>query len=151
VNIFEVIYALKPDWQQHDTTITNSAGGAAASSILLVEDSQFFRSQVKHFIEDAGYRVIEAEDGVEAWAILEKRATEIGLVITDIEMPNMNGFELTFKIKNDPRFSHLEVIALTSLAGEEDVAKGKKVGIDEYQVKLDRDNLIQSVAARMPR
>ncbi len=156
VNIFEVIQALKPDWQQESPSIvspTGTEGGPTndAKSILLVEDSQFFRSQVKHFIEGAGYRVIEAEDGVQAWAALEARSAEISLVVTDIEMPNMNGFELTKKLKNDQRFCHLEVIALTSLASEADVAHGKKVGIDEYQVKLDRDNLIRSITSRLPR
>jgi two-component system chemotaxis sensor kinase CheA len=124
--------------------------GGGRQAILVVEDSQFFRSQVKHFIEDAGYPVIEAEDGVSAWELLQERAAEIGLIVTDIEMPRMNGFELTRQVKQDPRFAGLPVIALTSLAGAEDRARGKEVGIDEYQVKLDRDNLIQSIKARLP-
>lgn len=156
VDIFEVMRTLKPDWVRESPSGSDATGSGAghfagAQSILLVEDSHFFRSQVKHFIEEVGYPVIEAEDGVQAWAKLEAHAEEIGLIVTDIEMPNMNGFELTSKVKNDPRFAHFTVIALTSLAGEEDVARGKKAGIDEYQVKLDRDNLIQSIRGRIPR
>jgi len=57
----------------------------------------------------------------------------------------MNGFELTEKVKTTPKYSHLPVIALTSLAGEADIEKGKKVGIDAYQIKLDREKLIEVV------
>jgi len=67
------------------------------------------------------------------------------VVLTDLEMPNMSGFELTEKIKTTPEYSHLPVIALTSLSGEADMEKGKKVGIDVYQIKLDREKLIEVV------
>ena len=73
------------------------------------------------------------------------------MVVTDIEMPNMNGFELTQIIRNDPRFSRMPVIALTTLAGEEDVAKGKAVGIDEYHIKLDKERLMACVHDYMKR
>jgi two-component system chemotaxis sensor kinase CheA len=96
-------------------------------------------------MEEAGYNVIPAEDGVEAWSLLEEHRDEVDIIVTDIEMPNMNGFELTKKIKNDDRFAHLPVIALTTLAGEADVARGKEVGIDDYQIKLDREKLMDSV------
>jgi len=60
-------------------------------------------------------------------------------------MPNMDGFELTETIRKDPQFSKLPIIALTTLAGEEDVAKGKAVGVDEYHIKLDKEKLMASV------
>jgi two-component system chemotaxis sensor kinase CheA len=93
-------------------------------------------------MEDDGFKVIEAEDGLIAWELLKERAEEIDLVVTDLEMPNMDGFELTKRIKNDPKFSHLNVIALTSLASEAHIEKGKAVGIDEYEIKLDREKLM---------
>jgi two-component system chemotaxis sensor kinase CheA len=96
-------------------------------------------------MEKEGFNVIEAEDGAIAWDLLEKNADKIALVVTDIEMPNMDGFTLTKKIKSNPKFSHLAVIALTTLAGEEDIAKGKQVGIDDYQIKLDREKLMRSI------
>ena len=58
----------------------------------------------------------------------------------------MNGFELSRKIKDDPEFSHLPIIALTSLASEEDMQRGMAAGIDDYQIKLDRERLLASVA-----
>ena len=67
--------------------------------------------------------------------MLEKHGKEISLVITDIEMPNLDGFGFTKKIKNDDRFLHLPVIALTTMASEEDIQKGKALGVADYQIK----------------
>jgi two-component system, chemotaxis family, sensor kinase CheA len=96
-------------------------------------------------MEEAGFNVLEGEDGVVAWNVLEERGDDITMVLTDIEMPNMDGFALTEKIKNDKRFRHLPVIALTTLAAEEDIARGKAVGVNEYQIKLDKERLMESV------
>jgi len=114
-------------------------------TLLFVEDSDFFRRQVKGFLEDGGYRVVEAKNGQEGWSILNQVREEIDVVITDLEMPKMNGFELTQKIRNDDRFKNFPVIALTSLAGEDDIIKGTQVGINDYQIKMDRDKLLDSI------
>ena len=66
-------------------------------------------------------------------------------MVTDIEMPNMDGFTLTEKIKNHAKYKHLPVIALTTLAADEDVARGKAVGVNEYHIKLDKERLMESV------
>ena len=94
---------------------------------------------------EVGYDVIEAEDGVEAWEKLEEHADEISILVTDIEMPNMNGFELTKRIRADQRYSSLPIIALTTLASAEDIAHGKEVGVNEYHIKLDKERLMVSV------
>lgn len=150
VDIFSVVKTLNPEWftglsaavpvQEKDSGVMGSG-----SKILFAEDSAFFRNQVKGFLNEDGYDVLVAEDGVEAFALLEKHASDIALILTDLEMPNMDGFELTQKIKSDPRFSHLTVIALTSLAGEEDMIRGRAAGIDDYQIKLDREKLLISI------
>lgn len=67
-------------------------------------------------------------------------------MLTDIEMPNLNGFELCERIRDTAVYADLPVIALTSLAGQEDVQRGHDVGIDDYQVKMDRDRLLGTVA-----
>jgi two-component system, chemotaxis family, sensor kinase CheA len=64
-----------------------------------------------------------------------------------IKLPNMTGLDLCRKIRNDSRYSNLPVIALTSLASEEDEAKGRNAGITDYQVKLDRDRLLEGIKA----
>jgi two-component system, chemotaxis family, sensor kinase CheA len=143
VDIYEIVRALNPQWFEEPKTSKAEEGKAA--TILFAEDSSFFRNQVKGSMEKEGFNVLEAEDGVIAWDLLEKHADEISLVVTDIEMPNMDGFALAKKIKTNPAFSHLPVIALTTLAGEEDINRGKKVGIDDYQIKLDREKLMRSI------
>jgi len=143
VDIFEIVKALNPQWFEEPKLSTVEEG--EPPTILFAEDSNFFRNQVKGSMEKEGFKVLEAEDGVIAWDLLEKNADTVTLVVTDIEMPNLDGFALTQKIKNSPIFSHLPVIALTTLAGEEDIARGKTVGIDDYQIKLDRERLMRSI------
>lgn len=143
IDIFEMVETLNPAWFEKREAVLSSDGSAA--TILYAEDSEFFRSQVKGYVEDEGYQVIEAEDGMVAWELLQQHSDKISLVITDIEMPNLDGFGLTEKIKKDERFAHIPVIALTTLAGEEDRARGKAVGIDDYQTKLDKDKVRESI------
>ncbi|WP_457574604.1 chemotaxis protein CheW [Desulfolithobacter sp.] len=144
VDIFELVQAVHPEWFA-DLALSEVVEEEEAATILVVEDSNFFRNQVKGYMEEAGYHVIEAEDGIQAFQALEERADEITLVVTDIEMPNMDGFELTEKIRSDPRFATMPVIALTTLAADEDIAKGKAVGFNEYHIKLDKERLMESV------
>jgi two-component system chemotaxis sensor kinase CheA len=144
VDIYNMVESLHPDWFVEDQKAKQKQD-SVSRTVLMVEDSTFFRNQVKGFLEDAGYQVAEAEDGVAAWQVLEERDGGIDLIVTDIEMPNMNGFELTKKVRSDERFAHLPIIALTTLAGDADVARGKEVGIDDYQIKLDRERLMESV------
>lgn len=143
IDVYEIVQTLNPEWFEDMEAATNDNGEAA--KILFAEDSNFFRNQVKSYMEDEGYTVIEAEDGAIAWELLQQHADEISLVVTDIEMPNMNGFELTRHIKTSNAYSHLPVIALTTLAGEEDIEKGRQVGISDYQIKLDREKLVRSI------
>jgi len=157
VDIHEVIETLNPQWFERRRTAAAASepapetgeGGDITSSILLAEDSDFFRRQVKKIIEEDGHVVVGVGDGQEAWRFLSEHPKRFRLVVTDLEMPNLDGFELTRKIKADERLSHLPVIALTSLASEEDMAKGSEVGIDDYQIKLDKDHLLQSIGRYM--
>ncbi|MGM0643604.1 MAG: chemotaxis protein CheW [Thermodesulfobacteriota bacterium] len=146
IDIFEFIKRINPDWFEKDAeTREHITSQGEEKTILFAEDSAFFRKQVKSFMTEDGFKVLEAEDGRIAYELLKERADEIDLVVTDLEMPNMDGFELTEKIKQDPSFSHLSVIALTSLASEAHIEKGKKAGIDEYEIKLDREKLMQII------
>ncbi len=141
VDIFELIDTLHPEWkiESRKEHITDSA------TLLLVEDSDFFRSQVSKYLEDGGHSVITATDGVDAWEKLLANKDKISIIVTDIEMPRMDGFELCKKIRSEYS-NKIPVIALTSLAGEEDRIKGLQAGINDYQVKLDRDRLLSSVS-----
>ncbi|MBF0209606.1 MAG: chemotaxis protein CheW [Desulfamplus sp.] len=145
VDIFDIVKSLNPSWFEDEKLAAADMQESGQKVILFAEDSAFFRNQVKGFMTDEGYSVITAEDGEIAWNILKERHNEIDLVVTDLEMPNMDGFELTAKIKKDPALSHFSVIALTSLASDAHVKRGKEVGIDEYEIKLDRENLMKLI------
>jgi two-component system chemotaxis sensor kinase CheA len=146
VNIFEIMQTSNPQWfEDHAAYAEITTEDIPTPVILIVEDSNFFRNQVKGYMEEAGFKVLEGEDGAVAWRILEEQGESIAMVVTDIEMPVMDGFTLTENIKNDPRFRHLPVIALTTLAADEDIARGKAVGVDEYHIKLDKERLMESV------
>ncbi len=113
--------------------------------MLVADDSEFFRGQIQRLVEAVGCRVLAAEDGQAAWEILDQHAGEVDLVATDIEMPRLDGLALTRQIRADRRFAGLPVIALSSLAGEEEIARGMAAGVDEYQVKLNKDELMESI------
>jgi two-component system chemotaxis sensor kinase CheA len=146
-DLFELVDAVYPEWG----ATRESAGPAAAQgrklTVLLAEDSDFFRAQLKRFLEEDGFAVLEAPDGEAAWELLLKNVNKVQVVVTDIEMPRLTGLGLAQRIRADQRTAHLPIIAVTSLAEDEDVARGKAVGINEYQIKLDRDQLLAGVRA----
>lgn len=148
VDLFELAQCAEPAWFEHRTRLPNDVGADERSisetTILVAEDSGFFRKQVKKYLEESGFRVVEAEDGQMAWDLL-LQGEDVHGVVTDVQMPNMTGFELSRHIKDHPELKTLPVIALTSLAGDEDIRKGEDAGVDDYQVKMDRERLISSV------
>jgi len=96
-------------------------------------------------LEEDGFTVLAAPDGEAAWELLLKNHDRVDVVVTDIEMPRLTGLGLAARIRADERTARLPIIAVTSLAGDEDIARGQAAGISEYQVKLDRDTLLASV------
>lgn len=145
VDVFEIVQTLFPDWFAEKPIFEADKTGGVTPTILIAEDSNFFRNQVKGYMIESGYNVIEGADGAIAWDLLQKHADEISMLVTDIEMPNMNGFELTETIRKNPKYNKIPIIALTTLAADEDIAKGKAVGIDEYHIKLDKEKLMACV------
>ena len=145
-DLVELVDAVYPEWgSKANSQRLVPRAGAEQATILLAEDSDFFRSQLRRFLEADGYAVLDAADGAIAWDMLEKNPDKVQLVVTDIEMPNMNGLDLTRHIRADNRVSRLPVIALSSLASDEDMAQGRSAGVDDYQIKLDRDALMGRV------
>jgi two-component system chemotaxis sensor kinase CheA len=111
--------------------------GEAPPAVLVAEDSITSRALLKNILTAAGYAVHTAADGQEAWETLSRG--EISLVVSDVEMPGMNGFELTSKIRSEERLSDLPVILVTSLESAEDRERGVVAGADAYIVKSDFD------------
>lgn len=115
-------------------------------SILVVEDSITTRSLLKGILEAAGYAVTTAVDGMDGYAILKTGAFD--LVVSDVEMPRMDGFDLTARIRADKEFADLPVILVTALESREHRERGIDVGANAYIVKsgFDQGNLLEIVA-----
>lgn len=105
--------------------------------MLIVEDSITARGLLKNILEAAGYQVKAAVDGVEAWALLCLEPFDV--VVSDVEMPRMNGFDLTARIRADRRLAELPVVLVTALDSREDRERGVDVGANAYIVKRDFD------------
>lgn len=114
-------------------------------AILVVEDSLTSRALLKNILESAGYEVVTAVDGIEALSILKTRTFD--LVVSDVEMPRMNGFDLTAGIRADERLSELPVVLVTALESREDKERGIDVGANAYIVKssFEQSNLLEVV------
>ncbi|RJX35800.1 MAG: hybrid sensor histidine kinase/response regulator [Desulfurivibrio sp.] len=114
-------------------------------SILVVEDSITSRTLLKSILEASGYVVTTAVDGLDGYTKL--KTNDIDLVLSDVEMPRMNGFELTEKIRADETLANIPLILCTSLATDQDRERGIQVGANAYIVKsnFDQSNLLQVI------
>jgi two-component system chemotaxis sensor kinase CheA len=146
LDILDLAAAARPEWQRSLAPPARTEHSPAEGPVVLVaDDSDFFRGQVQRLAEAVGCRVLAAEDGQAAWELLDRHADEVCLVATDVEMPRLDGLALTRQIRADRRFAALPVIALSSLAGEEEIARGMAAGVTEYQVKFNKDELSESI------
>ncbi len=111
------------------------------ATILLVDDEPSLRNAVKAYLEDSDFVVLTASNAHEAWQILQKSTPD--LVISDIMMPQVNGYEFLQKLRQDPRFANLPVIFLTARGMTSDRIAGYKAGCDAYLPKpFDPDELV---------
>jgi two-component system chemotaxis sensor kinase CheA len=119
--------------------------GQRRNMILVAEDSITARMLIKSILESAGYVVKTAVDGVDALTLLKTEPFD--LVVSDVEMPRMSGFELTEKIRADAKFAELPVVLVTALASREHRERGVDAGANAYIVKgsFDQGNLLDIV------
>lgn len=114
-----------------------------AHTILVVDDETHMRELLVEFLEPEGYTVVCAEDGAAAWELLNRRDTRFDVLVTDRNMPNMNGLELLGKIKQDDHFRHLPVIFQTACSARDEVVEGLNAGVYYYLAKpYDRKVLV---------
>jgi len=144
LDLVELSRNRNPDWFVSESVV-EAVEPEKMPTILLAEDSDFFRNHVKRTLETDGYHVVEAVDGKDAWDHLQKIFDDIDLIITDIEMPRMNGLELAAAVRSLASTANLPIIALTSLASDDDRERGVRAGINEYQVKMDPSRLMEAV------
>ena len=113
--------------------------------ILVADDSVTTRSLVQALLEAAGYEIVVAEDGMDAWMRLQEN--DVDLVVSDVEMPRMDGIALTEAIRGSRRLKQLPVILVTALESEQDRQRGQDAGADAYLVKsaFDQTELLQTI------
>ncbi|MEM8804797.1 MAG: Hpt domain-containing protein [Cyanobacteria bacterium P01_G01_bin.38] len=114
--------------------------------ILLVEDSPPVRTQEKRLFEGAGYDVVIAEDGLEGYNLL--RNGQFDVVVSDVEMPNLDGLSLTAKIRQHPEYEDLPIVLVTTLSSDADRKRGADAGADAYipKGKFNQDVLLETLA-----
>lgn len=112
--------------------------------ILVVDDSPFFRNMLKPILASAGFQVTTSEDAVEAIR-LHDNGMSFDLILSDIEMPHMTGFEFVEKMKQESKWKDLPFIALTSHTTAQDVEYGYKKGFTKYIGKFDKDELLRTI------
>lgn len=118
--------------------------------ILFVEDTAFFRRHVATVLERAGYELTLCEHGLDALQTLEKAKVEdFDLVLSDIEMPKMNGLQLAEAVRANERWKHVPMIALTTKFNPAHVEEGKRAGFDSYLEKLKPEILLAEITLRL--
>jgi two-component system chemotaxis sensor kinase CheA len=136
--------------QAYADWFTQGGGEAPGKAItqkraLLIDDSPFFRNLLSPLLSAAGYHVTTAGNAVDALKLRES-GQMYDVIVSDIEMPEMDGFAFAEDVRRDPRWSAVPMVALSSRAQDRDKVRGKEAGFDEYVAKADRDMLVSTLA-----
>lgn len=115
-----------------------------AQSVLLVDDSAFFRNMLAPVLKAAGYRVSIATNAKEGLGVL-RAGNQFDAILTDIEMPEMNGFEFAETIRADRKLGNVPIIALSSVISPAAIERGRQAGFHDYVAKFDRPGLIAAL------
>jgi len=140
LDVFSVFEKHAPDKIKKQDTQTRQA------KILVAEDSLFFRKLIKQYMTREEWTVEIVDDGLEAWEKLLAEPQRYDLVISDINMPRMDGFQLASKIREDRRFDMLPLVALTTLSDDHFREKGLSLGFDRYVIKIDKNHVRSTVS-----
>lgn len=136
-------------------TKNNAEPDKPKRKVMVADDSSVARKQVERALKSIGLEAILANNGLEAFKKLQELAEQgpiedqIGLLISDIEMPEMDGYTLTAKIRNDAKLAKMKIILHTSLSGVFNQAMVKKVGADNFIAKFNPDDLANAVKELM--
>ena len=140
LDVFSVFEQHAPDKLKMQEVQTGMA------KILVAEDSLFFRKLIKQYMQRDEWTIEIVNDGVEAWEKLQAEPKRYNLVISDINMPRLDGFQLASKIREDRRFDAIPLVALTTLSDDHFREKGLSLGFDRYVVKIDKNQVRATVA-----
>jgi two-component system chemotaxis sensor kinase CheA len=144
-DIIDAGYYLTQAWGDWFGSDKDSRQQPEGLRVLLVDDSPFFRNLLTPLLSVAGYEVTSVESADKALLLRDSGST-FDVIISDIEMPGMNGFEFAEAVRHDGPWSTLPLVALSSHASEQDFERGREVGFTDYVAKFDRDALLQTLA-----
>ncbi len=116
--------------------------------ILLIDDSDFFRNMLKPLLSVAGYQV-SAVSSAQAALDMREAGVMFDMIVSDIEMPEISGFDFAKSVKSDPRWSSVPLVALSALTSERDLERGRAVGFDDYVAKFDKETLLQALSMQL--
>lgn len=119
-------------------------GADGAKRVLLVDDSPFFRNLLTPLLTVAGYDVTAVENATEALG-LQEAGHDFDAIVSDVEMPGMNGFDFVAALRRGGRWSHLPVFAMSSHASPRDMDRGRQAGFTDYVPKFNREALLESL------
>jgi two-component system, chemotaxis family, sensor kinase CheA len=145
VNVGHFLPLAHEDWLKRGV----APARAASRTVLFVDDSAFFRDMLTPVLRAAGYRVLSAGNAEEALAVL-RLGSAVDIMVTDIEMPGLNGFELVEAIRRDAALSALPVIALSSYLSRAAIDSARRLGIVEFVAKFDRSGLLAALSEAIP-
>jgi two-component system chemotaxis sensor kinase CheA len=117
---------------------------ALTKKVLFVDDSAFFRNMLTPVLKAAGYDVTTCDGPGHAFELLENGA-QFHAVVSDIEMPEINGFEFCEALRRDPRFRNIPILALSAMVTPASIERGRQAGFDDYVAKFDRPGLIAAL------
>jgi len=141
VDLFSLAEQVSPDRFKRNEL----EGRPEKDRLLVVDDTPFFRDLEKTYFESVGFRVTVANNGQEALELLLERPQYYNLVVSDIVMPIMDGYELVKNIKANAKLEHVPVIALTSFTEEENHEKAIAAGFDGYAMKTNKETILKAV------
>lgn len=144
LDVYGLTKQVRPEWFDRPQNAAE-AEEKRSLHILVCEDSPFFRNFLTRALVEEGHKVSAYEHGEEGWSILTEYPDRFDLLLTDVEMPELDGISLTKRVRADGRFDELPIIALTSLSDEESVARGRAAGVNDYQVKMNKPELLASI------
>jgi two-component system chemotaxis sensor kinase CheA len=131
------------DWFEAEGV--RDAGEGDGKRVLLVDDSPFFRNLLAPLLDVAGYRVTTAESADAALELCNQGA-EFDVIVSDIEMPGMNGYEFAAALREQGKWAHVPLVALSSHAAPSDLERGRQAGFRDYVAKFDRETLLDSLS-----
>jgi two-component system chemotaxis sensor kinase CheA len=141
VNVAHYLPLAHDDW----TRPAASKAAPSSRSVLLVDDSAFFRDMLTPVLKASGYKVHPAASVDEALQLLAN-GVRIDAVVTDVDMPERDGFQLVEALRADTRFASMPVIALSSSVNPDAIARARKLRIAEFVAKFDRSGLVSALA-----